>query len=723
MNDSDGLIKFTKLEKIGEGSFGEVYKARDEETNEIYAIKVFNVEFNNNSDYLNVLFREVELYSKFNHPSIVPFFSFSYFGFDDEQRPAIVIKYAPNGSLDHIIHLEKQNPYVPFWDNTKILCNIYGIASALAYLHAHNIVHLDLKPANILLDEYLFPLVCDFGLSKILDKNQLNLSMSASAGVRGTTTFMAPEIWNNEKYTTACDVYSFALVVFSILTNEDPFINYNVCQFFMKVINNGQRPELSQKIPDAFKNLITKCWAEIPEERPSFKDIVKELAENPDFLVDGVDIDKYHKYVELINQYQTSFDSNDKCKKHEDIMKNFFEKVNINEAINKKPEMATAFESLFNDRIEDLKKLPLMKQETIKNIIFNEDKKVNFIKVHIASDQIDQLFIDETLDSPYLINILKFFQNISIDVQFLSNNYQQIMMKLTKIKTRIIKRIEITIIASNVNAIGNEFKNNAIINNMIIKPPVSFIEAEAFRGCISLRSVTIPSTVKTIENSTFRICGKLEIVTILANLTKIGADAFRGNSMLKKIVFPSSVKEIGESCFRGDSILENVALPENLLSIEVSVFQSCISLREIVIPPHVTVIKSSAFEECVKLSKITIPCSVENVENDAFKCCVELKSVTFDPMKTKIEKNAFRDCSSLWILFITSSNSSCSIEIEPFPHVKGIVINPNITSIANPLPGIAIIESITSIGGNNIDSVPMSADSIGRLGYESTYNT
>lgn len=711
------------MEKIGEGSFGEVFKARDEETGEIYAIKIFNNEFNKNSkDYLSLLFREVDLFSKFDHPSILPFVTFSYFGFDDEQRPAIVTKYAPNGSLEQIIQLEKQNPFVPFWDKTKILCNIYGIASALSYLHAHNVVHLDLKPANILLDEYLFPLICDFGLSKILDKKQLSLSMSTSSGVRGTTTHIAPEIWKEENYSTSCDVYSFALVLYSIFTNEEPFTNYNICQFFTKVINNGERPKMNSKIPEPFKKLIAQCWSENPNDRPSFETIVKELSENPQFLIDGVDKEKFFKYVELINQYQTTFDSTEEIKSRKDIMKDYFEKVDINDAFNKDAEIDLAFENLFTERIDELKKLPLKKEQTIKNIIFCEDKKVNFFKIHIGADQIDQLYQDETLNSPYLINLLKFFKNISFDVNFPSNNYHQIMSTLTKIKTKIIKRIEVIIIVSNTNKVGSVFKNNAIINHVIIKEPVSSIESEAFRGCVDLKSVVIPSTVKTIENSTFRICGKLENVTFQSNLTKVGVDAFRGLHMLKRIKFPDSVEEIGESCFRGDTILESVKLPENLKCIDVSVFQSCVCLREIVIPPHVASINSSAFEECVKLSKIVIPPSVKIVKNDAFKCCVELKFVAFDPNKTKIENFAFRDCNRLSLLYITCKDSSCSIEIEPFPNVTEIIINKNITSIQKPLPGIKITDSISNVGDNALSLIPMSADSIGNLGIDSLYN-
>lgn len=118
---------------------------------------------------MKALNNEIEIYSKLNHPCILPFIGASYFSFNDELRPAIVVKYAVNGSLDHLLEYGKQYERIPFWDNTQILCCIYGISSAMSYLHAQGIIHYDLKPSNILLDEFLQPLVSDLGISRILD--------------------------------------------------------------------------------------------------------------------------------------------------------------------------------------------------------------------------------------------------------------------------------------------------------------------------------------------------------------------------------------------------------------------------------------------------------------------------------------------------------------------------------------------------------------------------
>ena len=85
--------------------------------------------------------------------------------------------------------------------------NIYGIASAMAYLHAYNIIHRDLKPANILEDDKFFPKIADFGLSKI-NENFSSRGQSA-VGFKGTPIYCAPEVWLNNEYSKAGDVYSF----------------------------------------------------------------------------------------------------------------------------------------------------------------------------------------------------------------------------------------------------------------------------------------------------------------------------------------------------------------------------------------------------------------------------------------------------------------------------------------------------------------------------------
>ncbi|KAK8896348.1 hypothetical protein M9Y10_014246 [Tritrichomonas musculus] len=134
------------------------------------------------------------------------------------------------------------------WDGTKKMINIYGIAAGMAHLHSKNIVHRDLKPANILLDEFLYPKVADFGLSKILSKEDSSKMSVVKSGFKGTYAYCAPEIIREEKYTFDGDVYAYAFVVYEITTSELPFKGFNRFQLLHKIMN-GYRPEFKYPIP------------------------------------------------------------------------------------------------------------------------------------------------------------------------------------------------------------------------------------------------------------------------------------------------------------------------------------------------------------------------------------------------------------------------------------------------------------------------------------------
>lgn len=257
------LTQYTIVSKIGEGSFSDVYRIRDLKTSKYYAAKVskfmIDDETKDSPETLS-LFREVNLMSLLNHPSVIKFIGYYSTNLDEDPLPTIITELAINGSLRDIIEMESRGLSPDEWTSTKKLINIYGIAIGMSYLHAHNILHRDLKPENILIDDYLHPKITDFGLSKITDFISASINIQSQNGLKGTPIYMAPEILSEEKYSKSSDVYAFAFIVYEIMTCVKPFENYNLITLMTKVHINGYRPDISSEVPRVFHDLIERCW-------------------------------------------------------------------------------------------------------------------------------------------------------------------------------------------------------------------------------------------------------------------------------------------------------------------------------------------------------------------------------------------------------------------------------------------------------------------------------
>ena len=100
---------------------------------------------------------------------------------------------------------------------------------------------ISLKPENILMDDEIYPKIADFGLSKILHKNEDSLSAASTGGFKGTFLYSSPEVLNDNEYTKSGDVYSFAIIAFELIINEEPFKNCTFIELINKV-SNGSRP-------------------------------------------------------------------------------------------------------------------------------------------------------------------------------------------------------------------------------------------------------------------------------------------------------------------------------------------------------------------------------------------------------------------------------------------------------------------------------------------------
>ena len=170
---------------------------------------------------------------------------------------------------------------------------------------------------------------------------------------------------------------------------------------------------------------------------------------------------------------------------------------------------------------------------------------------------------------------------------------------------------------------------------------------QAFDGCSSLTSLTLPSSVTSIGSSAFSGCSGLTSLTLPSSVTKIGWYAFRGCSGLTSLSLPSSVTEIGWYAFYGCSGLTSLTLPSSVSSIGSFAFSGCSGLTSLTLPSSVTSIGESAFSGCSGLTSLTLPSSVSSIGESAFSGCSGLSSIYVNwESPLSIDASTFEDANT-----------------------------------------------------------------------------
>lgn len=249
--------QYVVMSKIGQGGMASVYKAFQSSLARYVAIKVLPKELAKDASFVKRFQGEAKAVAALEHPHILPVYdSGSY-----HDQLYMVMRFVDGGTLDDLL-AENNLSY------TRIAQIIGDIASALDYAHSLGIVHRDVKPSNVLIDQHGVVLLTDFGLAKVVkDSDQSRITKVGT--VVGTATYMAPEQAADEPLDARSDIYSLGVVLFEMLTGRPPFDAETMVAIALKHINEPtpSLQAIDPNIPAVLEQVVFKAMEKWPEDR------------------------------------------------------------------------------------------------------------------------------------------------------------------------------------------------------------------------------------------------------------------------------------------------------------------------------------------------------------------------------------------------------------------------------------------------------------------------
>ncbi|MCW8983922.1 MAG: protein kinase [Thermoanaerobaculales bacterium] len=264
------------VEKIGEGGMGEVYRAHDERLDRDVAVKVLPAEVSNDPDRLARFEREAKAVAALNHPNIVTLHTIE----EADGHRFITMELVTGHALAELI----PNDGMAL---TRVLEIAIPFAGALAAAHEKGVVHRDLKPGNVMVDDEGRVKILDFGLAKLRpepsstdDSELLTETLTREGHVMGTLPYMPPEQVRGERVDARADLYSFGVMLYEMASGDRPFSGDTSADLASAILTDTPRPleELRPDLPWRMDSIVERCLHKEPKRRTqSALDLQHEL--------------------------------------------------------------------------------------------------------------------------------------------------------------------------------------------------------------------------------------------------------------------------------------------------------------------------------------------------------------------------------------------------------------------------------------------------------------